>query len=151
MHAHIERLLLLKTVELFAAASDEILAELADLLVEEEHPAGMPIVRGGEQGMSMFIIMEGELRVHDGEHTLNYLGPRDAFGEMALLDAEPRIASVTAITEVRLLRLDREPFRDLLAQRIEIARGIIRVLSGHLRSRVRDLVEERTHLDGGVT
>jgi CRP-like cAMP-binding protein len=70
---------------------------------------------------------------------LNYLGERDVFGEMALLDPEPRLASVTAIEATRLFRLDQAPFYELMAERPEVATGVIRVLSGHLRNRVRDI------------
>ncbi len=64
MHSHIERLLLLKTVEIFAASPDEVLAELADLLVEEEHRAGSQVVRRGEQGMSMYIKQARQRQTH---------------------------------------------------------------------------------------
>ena len=73
---------------------------------------------------------------------MNELGERDVFGEMAVLDAAPRVASVTAIEETRLFRLEQEPLYDLMAERVEVARGIIAVLLGHLRARVRDV----THL-----
>jgi CRP/FNR family cyclic AMP-dependent transcriptional regulator len=63
------------------------------------------------------------------------------FGEMALLDAEPRIASVTAVEPARLLRLDQGPFYELIVDRPEVAIGLIRVLTGRLRATVRDLTE----------
>jgi len=66
---------------------------------------------------------------------------------MAVLDPEPRLASVTAVEDTRLFRLDQEPFYELMDDRIEVARGIIHVLSGHLRARVRDLNDLRTRLE----
>lgn len=92
-------------------------------------------------GDCMYIIVDGEVRVHDGERTLNHLGEGDVFGEMALLDPEPRLASVTASTDTRMFRLDQEPFYELMDDRIEVARGIIRVLTRHLRARVRDVAD----------
>jgi CRP-like cAMP-binding protein len=87
----------------------------------------------------MYIILDGKVRVHDGERLLNYLGERDVFGEMALLDPEPRLASVTAAGVTRLFRLDQAPFFELMEERPEVATGIIRVLTSRLRDRVKDI------------
>lgn len=146
MLSRIEKVLILKTVAIFAETPDEVLADVAGLLHEAEAPAGSTIFRKGDSGTSMFIIIEGEVRVHDGDHTLNHLHTRDVFGEMALLDPEPRVASVTAIADTQLLRLDQEPFYELMDERNEVARGVIRVLTRHLRARVRDLGEARAQL-----
>jgi len=70
---------------------------------------------------------------------LNYLGERDVFGEMALVDTQPRLASVTAVEDTELLRLDQNPFYRLMDERSEVSRGVIRVLSRYLRARVHDL------------
>ena len=86
------------------------------------------------------------MRVHSGAHTLNQLKEREVFGEMALLDPEPRLASVTAVVDTRLLRLDQAPFYELLEDRIEVARGIIQMLSQRLRARVADLNALRARL-----
>jgi CRP-like cAMP-binding protein len=60
---------------------------------------------------------------------------------MALLDSEPRMASVMTETDTILLRLDRESFYDLMDTRSEVARGIIQVLSRRLRIRVYEVRE----------
>ena len=57
---------------------------------------------------------------------------------MALLDAEPRSASVTAVEDTELLRLDQEPFYELMADRVELAHGIIPMLTRYVRARIRD-------------
>jgi len=144
MLSTIEKVIILSTVDLFTVTPEDVLAEVADLLVEMHVPLGTPIFAKDDPGDSMYIIVSGEVRVHDGNHTLNHLGERMIFGEMALLDAAPRVASVTAIDDTLLLRLDQEPFFELMDERIEIARGIIRVLTGHLRNRVRDLTAARS-------
>jgi HEAT repeat protein len=142
----VEKVIILKGVELFASTSDEILAELAGLVEELEIPAGTTIFQKGEAGGSMYIVVEGRVRVHDGEHTLNELGDRDVFGEMALLDEAPRLASVTTLTDSWLLRLDQEPFFELMQDRIEVTRGVIRVLLRHVRARVEDLSVARRQI-----
>jgi HEAT repeat protein len=151
MLSTIERVLVLKTVGIFAGTPDEILAEVATLLEEVDLKAGQTIFEIGELGDCMYIIVDGKVRVHSGERTLNYLGQGEVFGEMALLDPEPRMASVTAVEDTQLLRLDQEPFYELMDDRIEVVRGIIRVLTGHLRARVKDLNEARARLENVET
>jgi CRP-like cAMP-binding protein len=144
----IEKVIILKTVGVFARLDDPLLAEVAGLLEEEEVAAGQTIFSEGDLGTSMYIIVDGEVRVHSGAHTLNHLNEREVFGEMALLDPEPRLASVTAVVDTHLLRLDQAPFYELLEDRIEMARGIIQMLSQRLRARVADLTTLRTRLAG---
>jgi CRP-like cAMP-binding protein len=81
----------------------------------------------------MYIIVSGRVRIHDGERTLNYLGERQEFGEIALLDREPRSASVTTVEDTLLLRLDQEPFYDLMDEHSDFSRGVIRALIDKLR------------------
>ncbi len=147
MLSTIEKVITLKTASIFAGTPDEILAEVASLLEEVELKEGETIFEKGDAGDSMYIIVDGQVRVHDGGRTLNYLGEGDVFGEMAVLDPEPRLASVTAVEDTRLFRLDQEPFYELMDERIEVARGIIHVLSQHLRARVRDLNDLRARLE----
>ena len=63
------------------------------------------------------------MRVYDGARTIVELGPKEIFGELALLDPEPRLASVAAVEDTRLFRLDRESFAELMAGNIEVVRG----------------------------
>jgi sigma-B regulation protein RsbU (phosphoserine phosphatase) len=142
-----ERVTILKTVSIFAKTPDDILAEIASLLEEVPINAGETAFEKGEMGTSMYVIAGGRVRVHDGERTLNYLGECDVFGEMALVDSQPRSASVTAVEDTKLLRLDQDPFYRLMDERSEVSRGVIRVLSRHLRARVQDLDNLRTHLE----
>jgi len=61
------------------------------------------------------------------------------FGEMAMLDPEPRSASVTALEESLLLRIDNQPFYELMADRGEVALAIIQLLASYLRERLDDI------------
>ena len=146
MLSTIEKVIILKTVGVFGQLDDPVLAEVAGLLEEEEVAAGETIFAEGDLGTSMYIVVDGEVRVHNGAHTLNHLRERDVFGETALLDPEPRLASVTAVVDTRLLRLDQAPFYEQLEDRIEVARGIIQMLSQRLRARVADLNALRVRL-----
>jgi len=84
-----------------------------------------------DPGDSVYVRGECKVRVHAGERLLNHLEESDVFGEMALLDPEPRLASVTAVEATHLFRLDQAPFYELMAERPEVAIGILRVLTGH--------------------
>jgi CRP-like cAMP-binding protein len=68
------------------------------------------------------------VRVFDQDRTFARLAERDIFGELALLDPEPRSASIAAERETRLFRLDREAFLELLAGNVEIVHGVLQVL-----------------------
>src|SRR6185295_6980345 len=105
---------------------------------EVRYKEGDVVIRKGEKGDSMYIIIEGRVRVYDGERTIVFLGARDIFGELALLDPEPRFASVAAAEPVRLFRLDREAFLELMTGNIEIVRGVLHVLCERLRRTVSD-------------
>ncbi|MDZ4721361.1 MAG: HEAT repeat domain-containing protein [Roseiflexaceae bacterium] len=139
----IEKVLILKTVSIFAATPDDILAEIAGLTTQIDLPAETPIFAKDDHGDTMYIIIDGQVRIHDGEQIIGNLSNNEVFGEMALLDSTPRVASATTDTHVRLLRLDQEPFYELMDDQIEIARGIIRVLNQRLRSSIAHLHEAR--------
>lgn len=143
----IERGIVLKTVGIFAGLSSESLTQIAAVLDEMTIPAGTTIFTQGDPGDCLYIIVEGKVRVHQGERTLNHLGPGHVFGEMALLDSEPRLASVTTETETRLYRLMQAPFYTLMSKYTEVQRGVIRSMSRHLRERVRDLAQAREELE----
>lgn len=137
----LEKAVILKTVSLFSELPEESLSKLAAIVEEVRIKAGEAVFEKGRMGSSMYVIVDGEVRVHDGAHTLNQLGARDVFGEMALLDSAPRLATVTALTDSWLLRLDQDPFYELMNERVDVARGIIRVLSAYLRARVQDVAD----------
>jgi hypothetical protein len=98
--------------------------------------AGQPIFREGDAGSEMYIIETGTvdiLRESRGGEPLATLEAGDFFGEMAVLEDQPRFATATARTAVRLLRIDRAAFGDVLSQNVEIAIRIMRKLTARLR------------------
>ncbi len=131
----------LKRVSLFAQTPEHLLAELAERLEEVRYKGGEIIFEKGELGQCMYIIAEGQVRVHDGGRTINNLSARDIFGEMAVLDSSPRLASVTTLTDTRLWRLEQATLFQLMTGEIEVVKGIIGTLTKRLRERVHDIVE----------
>lgn len=129
----IEKVMILKGVQMFEETSEELLTEIARILEEIDVEKDEEIFEKGDIGDSMYIIIEGQVRIFDGERTINVLGEKEIFGELALLDPEPRSASVAATRPSRLFRLDRETFSQLMAGNIEIVRGVLHVLCERLR------------------
>jgi len=124
----VEKVLILKTADIFTKIPEDALTDIATILEEVTIKADETIFEKGDPGNCLYIIFYGKMRVHDDAQTLGELGPREIFGEVALLEARPRSASVTALEDTHLLRLDQEPFYDLIEDRTEVARGVIRVL-----------------------
>jgi CRP/FNR family transcriptional regulator, cyclic AMP receptor protein len=135
----VEKVMVLKTVDIFAHTPEEILVDIAGLLKEMTLPAQQSVFEKGERGDSMYIIVEGEVEALDEGRAFTKMGARQVFGEMALLDGEPRTATIRTTQPTRLLRLDQEPFYELMDDRIEIARGVIHVLLQRLRKRTEDV------------
>ena len=129
----IEKVMILKSVEIFSETPEEDLIEVASIVEEVEVGIGEEIISKGDIGTSMFIIVEGNVRVHDGNKEIAMLGRRTVVGELAALDPEPRMATVTATEDTHLFRLDQGPLYDLMAEHIEVVRGITRVLCKRLR------------------
>ena len=109
------------------------LAHLAGIAQEVIYTAGDTIIRQGEHGDRMFLIAEGEVRIHRGETVLAVLKAQDYFGEMSILDGEPRSASATALTDCLLLCIDQADFYEILSHHIEVAMTIVRTLTRRLR------------------
>ena len=129
----VEKVLFLKSIDLFRAMPSEELAQIAEIAEEQAFLAGDPVFAEGEMGDALYLVVEGAVRVHKGDKQLAQLGVRDVVGEMAVLDGEPRSASVTVVKDASLLKIGRDDFRDILDERPEIAMGVIKVLSRRLR------------------
>lgn len=141
MLSTIEKVLVLKTVNLFENIPDHVLATIAEIVAELEYPAGQTIIHKGEVGDSMYVIVSGKVRAHDGNVVFNYLEERDVFGELAVLDTEPRTASITAEVNTTVFRLQQADFYTVMADYPQVSQSVIRVILGYLRARVRDVSE----------
>ena len=129
----VEKVLFLKSFDLFRALPGEELAQIAEIAEEQPFAFGDQVFTEGEPGDALYLVVEGTVKVHQGGKQLAQLGPRDVFGEMAVLDSEPRSATVTALKDSVLLKIARDDFRDILQERPEIGMGVIKVLSRRLR------------------
>lgn len=104
---------------------------------------GEVICREGDAGETMFIIQEGEVRIHkrvrDKETTLAVLKAGDFFGEMAIIDKEPRSASATAETDSKLIILSEDIFESQIKTNPKIIMAILRKMSERLRNADRQI------------
>jgi uncharacterized protein len=141
-----ERVTILRAVNLFSEMPDDILEQIAALLTPLEVKAGKTLFLKGEKGDCMYIIGRGRISIHDEEVVVNELAAADFFGEMALLDSEPRLASATAMEDTQLLRLEQVTLYELMAHHVEVAQGIIRVLNRRLRGRVENMAEDYRYI-----
>ena len=100
----------LRDIGLFGALSDDVLTYLATLLTVETPPVGATLFREGEDANAMFVVISGEVEVlkkskRATEARVAVLGPGDWFGEMSIVDIQPRSATVRALAPSRLLRI----------------------------------------------
>lgn len=133
MISTVEKVLFLKSIDLFSQIPGEDLARVALIASEIDFEPGELVMNEGEMGDSMYLILEGRVEVLKGETEVASLGAKECVGEMAILDSEPRSATVRAEVPTRALKVEREDFYDLLNERLDIARGIIKVLCRRLR------------------
>ena len=129
---------LLRTVPIFGDLSEADLGKLAGLATRKHYPKDGVVFFENEAGDTLFMIAEGRIKVtilgDDGrEIILSVLGSGEFFGEMALLDNEPRSATAIAAEESELVSLSRAEFEGVLAQNPSMMAGLIKVLTARLR------------------
>lgn len=129
----VEKVLFLKSIALFDKISTEELSPIANIAEECSVNCGQEIIHEGDQGDCMYLLVDGRVKVHSGERVFVELGEGSCFGEMAILDTEPRSASITAISDCVLLKISSDDFNDLLLEKPEISRAILTVLTHRLR------------------
>ncbi|MBD2716814.1 cyclic nucleotide-binding domain-containing protein [Microvirga sp. STR05] len=129
----VERVALLQQTTLFAATPANVLSSIAPIMKEVSFQDGQPLFAKGDLGTSLFIVQAGEVGIFAGTQQLATFYAGDFFGELALLDAEPRSASAVARGSVVAFRIDQEDFYDVMEERGEVLRNIVRVLCQRLR------------------
>ena len=124
---------LLARAPVFSTLSPELLEPILASGEERTFEAGETIVRQGDPGDDLYVILEGRVRVERGGRAVESLGEGEFFGEVAVLDGRPRSADVVAETATRTLRLSREVVRDALASEPRAAWAMLQVLAARLR------------------
>lgn len=128
-----QRLEVLQKVDVFRDLPEEALAEICQVMAEEQKVREEVVFRKGDEGNAMYIIVSGSVRVHVGDHVLTRLGPGKVFGEYALLDSLERSASITSEDETHLYRIDRKEFSKLMKSSIQVMQGVIKLVLKRIR------------------
>ena len=131
--SRINKMTVLERLPLFAGLSGKELERIGRLVHEIEVPAGKRLAATGDAGRELFIIVDGRAVVTTARGRVIHLRPGDFFGELSLIDGEPRSADVTATTPMRLLAIGYREFWQLLDESLPIVRKIMRTLCQRLR------------------
>ncbi len=147
----------ISTVSVFAPLSETELSKLAEASVSRIFAPNEAIVRKGQEGKSMFVIVRGSVKVQipDGaiQRTINNLGAGDFFGEMSLLTGEPRTATVIADDETEVLQIRKNAIKPIFEQNPELMKLVGEIVMdrrSRLQTKAETDLEETAENDKGM-
>ncbi len=126
---------------IFASLTDKQLRALAKNTKTVAYPAGATIVKQGDPGIAFYLILGGEAEVRSAGRTLARLGPGQFFGEMTLVDEQPRSADVIALRPSECAVLSRWEFWGFAKGEPEVLQGVMKEMARRLRETNRALSE----------
>ena len=129
----IEKVIFLKSVDIFEHATIEQLGRIAGLMEEVHFKPGEIIFNEGEPGDSFYLLLSGRVFIERNGNTLREMREKEAFGTLEVLDFHPRVATAKAIDQLRALKLNGQEFHDLLSLDIEMVQAVFRMLCGLVR------------------
>jgi CRP-like cAMP-binding protein len=129
----IEKVIFLKSVDIFEHATVEQLGRIAGLTEEARFESGQTIFEEGEPGDALYLVLSGRVLIERNGITIREINERDAFGTLEVLDFHPRAATAKAVEPVRALKLKGQDFHDLLSLDIEMVEAVFRMLCGLVR------------------
>lgn len=140
----------LAAIPMFADLAPDSLETLAGMVQYRKYPKGAFIVGHNETGTSMFLLVAGRVKVslaspEGRELVLNYLEAPAHFGEMALVDGQPRSSDVIAVTDVEVLSLDGKDLSAAIQLQPRLALSLIATLSRRLRHTINRLEDMAFH------
>jgi CRP-like cAMP-binding protein len=124
----------LARVPLFQGISSESMARLASVTGELDFEEGQFVVLQGQVGTGLYVIIEGEVKVEHGSVELARLGPNEFFGELSVIDQQPRSASVQATTPTRTLAVASWDLLGLIESDPSFALNMIKGLAARIRA-----------------
>jgi CRP/FNR family transcriptional regulator, cyclic AMP receptor protein len=129
----------LKSVSLFASFSDQQITTLLTYVQHRSFARNVYVMHAGEETDSLYVMLSGKAKVvltddHGREVILGHMGPQDFFGEMGILDDQPRSASVYTLEPCEMLRLSKSGFMTCVREHSEVAMLVIRNLVKRLRA-----------------
>ncbi len=137
---------LIRQIPLFNNLDESDLQKLSAIATEQTFTAGCPIVCEGDAGDAMYIIKYGTVHLYKQgtkeEEEVAYMGSGQHFGEMALIDNQPRSATVEATEHTELICLSRDAFENLLAQDTALGFRVFQRFARFLSHRLRETTDE---------
>lgn len=130
----IEKVIFLQNVDVFSDVPTEDLSYLAAIAEEASFESGEIIYRESENSDALYLVLEGQVRLHQGDREITTSGPKEAFGTWALFDNAPRVVTATPMSDCRLLRIDRDDFFDLLSDHVQITQGVFKTVVNRMRT-----------------
>ncbi len=126
---------------IFSSLTDRQLKSLAKTTKVVAFPANARVVKQGEPGVGLYVVLSGAAEVRQGERTLARLGPGQFFGEMTLVDEQPRSADVVAVMPSECAVLSRWEFWGFAKGEPEVLQGVLKEMARRLRETNRALSE----------
>ena len=136
MYTTLDITLILKDIELFSNLTNDDIFNIAKIANIENFIKNEIIFEKGEEGDAMYIVIDGSVSIFNGNNEIAILGAGECFGELALLDGEPRSTSIKSIDDTIVIKISKEEFYSLISDKIEIVKGIIKILSSRLRNTI---------------
>lgn len=124
----------LEKVPLFSGCDSEVIEQLADATAEFEFVADQPIVQQGQVGNGLYIVVLGGARIVAGSDELARIRPGDFFGELSVIDQQPRTATAFAIGQTTCLALASWDLVAVLERDPQLAMNLLAELAGRLRA-----------------
>ena len=139
MYTMLEKITTLKKIDLFSNIPSKILYHVSQITKEVEFLEGETIFNEGDFGDHMLVIAKGKVRIHRGNKTIVEMSDGACFGEMAILDGEPRSADAIATQDCILFKINQRDFSQVLSNQNEVMTGIIKILTQRLRETTQKL------------
>jgi CRP-like cAMP-binding protein len=129
----IEKVIFLKTVDIFKHATVEELGGVAALTEQVHFEPGETIYREGEPVDAIYFILKGRVAVERNGQRMREVGEKQAFGTVAALDRNPAVHTVKAVDPVHALKLSAQDFDDILSLDFELVQAVFRALCRMIR------------------
>jgi CRP-like cAMP-binding protein len=129
----VEKVLFLKSVDIFGSAAIEELGRIAGLTREARFAAGDTIYQQGEPVETLYFLMQGRAAVKDGARIIREVGIKHGVGILASLDSSVALRTVVALEPIHALKLSVEDFHDILSSDFELVKAVFRVVSRNIR------------------
>ncbi len=128
-----EKIQILKSIDVLSFLHEATLERLA----EESHELTLKpdeiLFQEGEEGKTMYVLLSGEVRIFKKDIDITVMGPGDIFGEMAMIESQPRSASVMALEPVELIEINQEQFQRYFASQPQVLMSLMKTMSARFR------------------